>query len=95
MRGKLLLLLALSGLAIAGLSPASLSPASAQGYPNRAFPFCLRGAPTGGTLDCAYTSYQQCQATASGVGAYCYENPMWTRAEVYPYPVRKRRHYAY
>jgi hypothetical protein len=42
----------------------------------REFPFCIRGCDFGGARgDCSFSSYQQCQATASGRDAYCAENP--------------------
>ena len=36
------------------------------------YPFCLLSGP--GPGDCKYTSYDQCQATASGTGKYCQPN---------------------
>ncbi len=42
----------------------------------RDFPFCIKGCDFGGGLgDCSFSSYQQCQATASGRDAYCDANP--------------------
>jgi hypothetical protein len=34
--------------------------------------FCLQ---LGGSTQCDYTTYEQCQATASGIGADCIGNP--------------------
>jgi Protein of unknown function (DUF3551) len=46
-------------------------PASARDYP-----YCIRGCDFGSGLgDCSFTSYQQCQASASGRAATCEENP--------------------
>jgi Protein of unknown function (DUF3551) len=42
-------------------------PAQAQNYP-----WCLKTGP--GPGDCKYTSYEQCMATASGIGKYCQPN---------------------
>jgi Protein of unknown function (DUF3551) len=44
----------------------------------RDFPFCIKGCDFGGSLgDCSFTSYQQCQATASGRDAWCDANPYY------------------
>ncbi len=62
-----------SSLAISALvaSLASLSsPAAAQDYP-----FCLLRSDEAGPGTCYYRSYAQCQASASGINAYCYRNP--------------------
>jgi hypothetical protein len=46
-------------------------PAAARDYP-----FCIKGCDFGGGLgDCSFSTYQQCQATASGRDAYCDANP--------------------
>ena len=46
-------------------------PAAARDYP-----FCIKGCDFGaGRGDCSFTSYQQCQATASGRDATCAANP--------------------
>jgi len=37
-------------------------------------PYCLRGCDFG-VGDCAFTSYQQCMASASGRTAWCDSNP--------------------
>jgi hypothetical protein len=57
------------------------SPAAARDYP-----FCIKGCDFGsGRGDCSFSSYQQCQATASGRDAYCAENPYFTaKAEWQP-----------
>jgi hypothetical protein len=36
------------------------------------FAFCLQ---LGGSTQCDYATYEQCQATASGIGADCIGNP--------------------
>jgi hypothetical protein len=46
-------------------------PAAARDYP-----FCIKGCDYGaGHGDCSFSSYQQCQASASGRLAYCDANP--------------------
>jgi hypothetical protein len=44
--------------------------------------YCLHGDDYGFAGDCAFTSYQQCQATASGRTAYCEVNPYLANAAV-------------
>jgi hypothetical protein len=67
------------------------SPAAARDYP-----FCIRGCDFGGGVgDCSFSSYQQCQATASGRDAYCAANPYFSaNAELRPNRIRqsRRRH---
>jgi Protein of unknown function (DUF3551) len=49
-------------------------PAAARDYP-----FCIKGCDFGaGRGDCSFSSYQQCQATASGRDAYCDVNPYYS-----------------
>ncbi len=48
-------------------------PAAARDYP-----FCIKGCDFGaGRGDCSFSSYQQCQASASGRFLYCIENPFY------------------
>jgi hypothetical protein len=55
-----------------GLMAASGSASAAAG--NAAF--CIQGCDFGGGLgDCSFSSYAQCQATASGRDASCAANP--------------------
>ena len=49
---------------------ASSTPAAAFDYP-----YCLQGKQTGIPGECAYSSYAQCMASASGRDAYCAINP--------------------
>ena len=44
--------------------------------------YCLQG-DYAGAGDCGFTSYQQCQATASGRTAYCAANPHLAAANPY------------
>ena len=71
-------------------SASSTIPAAAQDYP-----FCIMGCDFSGRGDCSFSSYQQCQATASGRDAYCAENPYFiARADLQPDRGRqsRRRH---
>ena len=91
MRNVVLALLAAGGLAMAGAAPAEAV--------GTRYPFCLQGDESPALSDCSYTSYQQCQATASGRFLYCMENPYYIPGgdprgyrgrgrvrSVYPYP---------
>ncbi len=63
-------------------------PAAARDYP-----FCIKGCDFGaGRGDCSFSTYQQCQATASGRDAYCDANPYFTAsAELRPNGSRQSR----
>lgn len=73
------------------VSASGALPAAARDYP-----FCIKGCDYGaGHGDCSFSSYQQCQATASGRLAYCDANPYYS-AHAEFMPVRgnqsRRRH---
>jgi hypothetical protein len=69
MRKTILALMALG--AACTIDPA---PAPAGGMP-----FCIKGCDFGGGAgDCSFSSYQQCQATASGRDATCAANPYFS-----------------
>jgi hypothetical protein len=53
-------------------------PAAAQA---RDYPWCVTSAD--GLFDCSYVTYEQCQATASGIGG-CTQNPRARPEDVYP-----------
>jgi hypothetical protein len=58
----------------------------------RDFPFCIKGCDfAAGRGDCSFSSYQQCQATASGRDAYCDANPNFSKAELQPDRTRLTR----
>ncbi len=63
-------------------------PAAARDYP-----FCIKGCDFGaGRGDCSFSSYQQCQASASGRDAYCAENPYFSaNAELQPNRIHQSR----
>lgn len=75
MRNVVPALLAAGGLAIAGSAPAEAV--------GTRYPFCLQGSEYPALSNCSFTSYAQCQATASGRLLYCIENPYY-RPEVDP-----------
>jgi len=45
---------------------------------------------SGGWPHCAYDTFEQCRATASGTGAYCVSNPWYVEPEK-PVKARKKR----
>ena len=53
--------------------------------------YCLHGDDYAGTGDCGFTSYQQCQASASGRTAYCEVNPYLANAAVPTVPRKPHR----
>ena len=69
MRHLTLALLAAGGLAVVGTAPAAAV--------GTRYPFCMPGDYAPGLSDCSYTSYEQCQATASGRRLWCIENPFY------------------
>ena len=68
MRNAVLAILALSAASAAMV--AGPSPAAAYDYP-----YCLQGRGVGIPGECAYTSYAQCMASASGRALSCNINP--------------------
>jgi Protein of unknown function (DUF3551) len=63
--------------AFAGLG--SISPAAARQSAQDSY--CLQGRQSGYPGNCQFSSYQQCQATASGTNEGCGINPMKAFAE--------------
>ncbi len=82
MRNIVLALLAASGLAMAGSAPAEAV--------GTRYPFCIQGYDYPGLSNCTFTSYEQCQATASGRFLYCVENPFYNAGEPDPHAYRAR-----
>ncbi len=76
MRNLVLVLLAASGLAMIGAAPAAAV--------GTRYPFCIQGNEYPGLSNCTFTSYEQCQATASGRLLYCVENPYYNPGEPDP-----------
>jgi hypothetical protein len=82
MRILVLALLAAGGLAMIGAAPA-------QAVGTR-YPFCIQGQDNPGLSNCTFTSYEQCQASASGRFLYCVENPYYNPGEPDPRAYRNR-----
>jgi hypothetical protein len=76
-------------LAVCGAAWTSGAPPAAA----QEFPFCIKGCDFGaGRGDCSFSSYAQCQATASGRTAWCDANPFYNaHAELQPTHSRMSR----
>ena len=57
-----------------GLAGLASAPAEAVGT---RYPFCIQGQEQPGLSNCTFTSYEQCQATASGRFLWCIANPYY------------------
>lgn len=73
MRSLVLALLGAGGLALVGTAPAEAV--------GTRYPFCIQGNESPGLSNCSFTSYEQCQATASGRLLYCVANPYYNAGE--------------
>jgi Protein of unknown function (DUF3551) len=61
------------GLVIAAGALGLSAPSASAQFNNR---FCTQGGLGGfGSMDCAYSTWEQCLASASGTGRHCTENP--------------------
>ena len=69
MRKVILALLTASGLTALGAMPAEAV--------GTRYPFCIQGDDQPGLSNCTFTSYEQCQATASGRRLWCIANPYY------------------
>jgi uncharacterized protein DUF3551 len=65
-------------------------PAVAQRYdPN--YPVCMQvWTRDGNTMNCRFTSWDQCRAMASGYSAMCLDNPYWSQPRQAPRGQRRR-----
>jgi len=54
------------------------------------YPFCIQGDDQPGLSNCTFTSYEQCQATASGRRLWCIANPYYVGSSDAP-PAANRR----
>ncbi|MEO8319480.1 MAG: DUF3551 domain-containing protein [Bradyrhizobium sp.] len=61
-------------LTASGLAALTAAPAAAVGT---RYPFCIQGDEQPGLSNCTFTSYEQCQATASGRRLWCVANPYY------------------
>jgi len=49
------------------------SPADAAAQ----WPWCAQYTGKGGSTNCGFASWRQCQLAVSGVGGWCYQNPYY------------------
>jgi hypothetical protein len=75
-------------LAVIAIAAAFATPATAQNYPWCAL---YNGGGVGGGTNCGFVSYEQCMATASGLGKFCVRNTQY----VPPPGPHPRRQYGY
>jgi hypothetical protein len=87
MRKASLAMIALAGSVLGGFA----APGSAAA---RDYPWCAQGLGYGYPGECAYQTYQQCQASVSGRLLYCGINPRVAYRQAPP-PRHKRRVYPY
>jgi hypothetical protein len=84
MRRVILALLTAGGFAALGATPAEAV--------GTRYPFCIQGDEQPGLSNCTFTSYEQCQATASGRRLWCIANPYYVGdSDAPPYAGRGRR----
>ena len=69
MKRAILMLLTASGLAVLGSAPVAAV--------GTRYPFCIQGDEEPALSNCTFTSYAQCQATASGRYLTCIANPFY------------------
>ena len=65
----------LSMLALVAAALTLATPAHAQNYPQCAI---YSGGAAGGGTNCGFVSYEQCMATASGLGSFCYRDTQYS-----------------
>src|SRR6478736_2867197 len=75
-------------LSVGALAAIGVAPAGAVGT---RYPFCIQGNEHPGLSNCTFTSYEQCQATASGRFLYCIANPYYVGEGDYPRAYGRRR----
>jgi hypothetical protein len=73
--------------AACALAGASRTATAQSAY---SYPWCAKYYGKLEGTSCYYKSYQQCMATVSGIGGYCYESPYY-RADVNGGARRSRR----
>jgi Protein of unknown function (DUF3551) len=88
-KGAALMKLSLLTLALFAAAVTLSTPAHAQNYPWCAI---YSGGAVGGGTNCGFVSFEQCMATARGLGSFCYRNTQYVPP---PGPHAQRRHYPY
>jgi hypothetical protein len=80
--------LSLSTLALIATAVTLAAPAYAQNYPWCAL---YSGGGVGGGTNCGFVSFEQCMATASGLGKFCVRNTQYVPPPG-PHPLRRYRY---
>jgi len=88
-KGAALMKLSLLMLALIAAALTLATPAHAQNYPWCAI---YSGGAVGGGTNCGFVSFEQCMATARGLGSFCYRNTQYVPP---PGPHLQRRYYPY
>lgn len=86
MRKTQLALLTLGATVLAGF--ATTTPAAAA----HDYPWCAQGGELDYPGECAYATYEQCQASVSGRLLFCGPNPLVAYGQAAPPQPRPRRH---
>ncbi len=81
--------LSILALALIATAAGFAGPAKAQNYPWCAI---YSGGAVGGGTNCGFVSYEQCMATARGLGSFCYRNTQYMPPSG-PHPGRYRYPY--
>jgi len=73
------------------LATVAMLPATTQRYdPN--YPVCMQvWTRDGNTMNCGFTSWDQCRAEASGFSAMCLDNPFWQQRQASPRDGQRHR----
>ncbi len=57
------------------------------------YPWCAQwGGKRGGSNECSYASFEQCQVSVFGAGGHCYPNPTYAGPPEEPRRLRSKRH---
>jgi hypothetical protein len=70
----------LASIALAALmasAAANAAYAQAESFFQKRYCTMGGGNRSSGMADCSYNTWEQCRASASGLGRYCIENPYW------------------
>ena len=81
----------LSVLGITAAAAAFGTPAEAQNYPWCA-QYSGRG---GGAMNCGFVSFNQCLATVSGIGGFCFQNNTYQPPPGPHPPTKAKKHHPY
>ena len=81
----------ISAFALALATAAAFAPRPAAAAYN--LPWCAQYYDKSAVRSCAFYTFAQCQATVSGIGGFCFQNPFGSPSYGYEPRRAKRRHY--